>query len=75
MIAGYQDMELDVECSQSELRIQAEKSPPAVHRLLDYDIDVSKPVESIRCDLPANVTLPSKADWPTPREVMNANQW
>ena len=42
-------MELVVECSESALQVQAEKSPPVIDRLLDYRVDTAEPLECFRC--------------------------
>ena len=41
-------MDLDVECTETCFRLQPEKSPPVIHRLFDYAIDRSQPIETFR---------------------------
>lgn len=41
-------MELDIECTETGFRLQPENSPPVLHRLFDYAIDTSQPIETFR---------------------------
>ena len=49
MHPGYADMELVVDCSETALQVQSEKSPPVIDRLFDYHVNTAEPLECFRC--------------------------
>jgi hypothetical protein len=48
LLAGYHDKELDIECTETTLKVQPQNSPPVIDRLLSGRVDCSRPLETYR---------------------------